>query len=790
MQTSIRTNVVVAIGLMGFLGLLSALITGEVFRHLAIENQRAALRTLIHYEATAQLEKLSAIGREFNSAFQKESSFITARANDDVIALARSMDDQFFQYYITARVLSVARLFVLDKDVVPITASNEGDVTVVAPDIVCPRFIERARRRIGAERVQIMNEMCAYNHEGYYAMLYPVGGLVPKGYFLILAKPETTVSKIEKTLGMPISILHSNGEIHYRSREWPTNVSQSDTLIAHLDFYSPEGEPSLRIEAASDISELNTSLRNTLIAILIGVSLITLLAAISALMLLNRTMLTPLRTLARYLRLIHTDNSHIGEELILVGNPEVRSLMGDFNKMTRELKTLYKKLEIMAFTDSLTSLPNRSLLQEALLFQTSATKKKGVPFAFLMMDMDRFKAINDTLGHQAGDHLLQQVGRRLEKALRKTDTIARLADADFKRLDLETIARLGGDEFAAVLPGVSNREEASIVVEKIMREMSEVMEVNGLNISVNISIGIALCPQDGSDPNTLMHCADIAMYQAKNRQLGYSFYESSLDTNSRQLLALENELQTAIERDDELLLFFQPKICLFTHSISGLEALVYWRHPQKGLIRPDDFIPMAEETGLIVSLTTWIFHRAAQQHAYFKQHQLNCNVAINLSARSLQNDTILSQLDQILRLYNISPSDITLELTETSVMTDINRSLELLSQLDQRGVKLSLDDFGAGYTSLHYLKAFPIDELKIDRSFIRDMQTVPADAAIVQSVIELAHNMGLKVVAEGVEDATTLDLLKVMQCDVAQGYFFTKPLPPDEIIAWLKDNGY
>ncbi|MEK6749246.1 MAG: EAL domain-containing protein [Pseudomonadota bacterium] len=790
MQTSIRTNMVVAIGLMGLLGLASALVTGEIFRHHAIENQRDALRTLVQHEVATQLSKLVSIGREFSSAQQKEDNFLKARATNDIPALGRSLDDQFFQYYITARVLSVARLYILDQDVQVITASNQGRVDIVAPEIVCPKFIARARARHGAERVQIMHEFCVYNKEGFYVMMFPIGGLVPKGYFLIIAEPDLTLIKIETPLGLPIRIVHPSGEISLKSAAWPTATQHSDLLLTDAEFHSPEGDSALRVDAASDISSLNTSLQHTRLFILGGVTVLSLLAAAFALGLLNRSLLDPLSMLTKHLRVIRSDNSRLGDELPLSGNHEVRELIADFNLMATELKSLYKKMQTMAFTDSLTMLPNRSLLHEALNFQASAAKKKGLPFALLMMDMDRFKAINDTLGHHVGDNLLQQIGRRLEKALRKTDTIARIVDLDVKRLDQETIARLGGDEFAAVLPGVGTRAEASIVLEKILREMNEVLVVDGYNVSVSISIGIAFCPTDGADPSTLMRCADIAMYQAKQKQQGYAFYESSQDTHSVHSLTMESELQKAIERDSELVLYFQPKLALATHSICGVEALIYWQHPEKGLVPPNEFIPIAEESGLIVSLTTWVLHRAAQQRAYIQSHSKKMNIAINISARCLQNDTILDQLDQIIRMYNIPPADISLELTETAVMADVHRSLQLLQQLDKRGVLLSLDDFGAGYTSLHYLKVFPMDEIKIDRSFVKDMVHDQQDAAIVRSVIELAHNMGLKVVAEGVEDAPTLKQLQQLNCDYVQGYHIARPMLADELVIWLKNSPY
>jgi predicted signal transduction protein with EAL and GGDEF domain len=502
---------------------------------------------------------------------------------------------------------------------------------------------------------------------------------------------------------------------------------------------------------------------------------------------LERSMLTPLRNLAAHLTLIREDKVHLGEAISLRGSPEIQSLTNDFNSLNAKLSDLYNTLENMAFTDQLTELPNRSRLQEVLQFYASQNQKYGTPFALFMMDLDRFKSVNDTLGHHAGDALLQQVSERLAHVLRKTDVFTRLDETDVPAGQVDVIARLGGDEFAALLPSVSNDTDATIVAHKIIKEMQEPFIVEGCSFSIGVSIGIVLSPMHGHDGDTLMRRADIAMYQAKNSQSGFALYDPETDHHSINLLTLDGELKKALE-EDGLHMAYQPKIDLTTNKVVGVEALLRWQHPERGFIPPDQFIPMAEQTGLINDITRWVLNKTLQQKKDWEELGIPLYMAINLSAKSLLDYQLSTDIAQALLKTGVNPATYYLELTETAVMSDPTRALSVLNELDSMGIRLSIDDFGTGYSSLSYLKKLPVDEIKIDRSFVMDMEDDANDAIIVRSTIDLAHNMGLSVIAEGVETENILNNLRDLGCDQAQGYFMAKPMKNEELIDWLKNS--
>jgi diguanylate cyclase (GGDEF)-like protein len=425
----------------------------------------------------------------------------------------------------------------------------------------------------------------------------------------------------------------------------------------------------------------------------------------------------------------------------------------------------------MAFTDSLTGLPNRALFYDRLEQATYLAKRNEAEFILFMLDLDRFKYVNDTLGHHIGDELLQQIGKRLQTTMRKSDTIA----------------RLGGDEFAAILSGVHSVESAELIAKKIINLINEPVIIDNHNLTVGASIGIVRSPQDGTDNHQLMQRADMAMYHAKNNRQGYTFYESNLDQHSIIQLNLENDLRAAI-RKKQLLLYYQPKINLKTGRICGVEALVRWQHPNRGFLTPDLFVPLAEQTGLIHQLTHWVLHTALNQCAQWHKEMIAINVAVNLSARSLEDTQLVNIVSEALERSGVAPQWLSLELTESAVMANPSQAMEMLTKLHRMGVKISVDDFGTGYSSLAYLKKLPVTDIKIDKSFVMDMNRDSNDAVIVHSTIDLAHNMGLSVIAEGVENQEVLDMLMDLGCDVAQGYYFCKPQEAENIRTWLQQS--
>jgi diguanylate cyclase (GGDEF)-like protein len=427
-------------------------------------------------------------------------------------------------------------------------------------------------------------------------------------------------------------------------------------------------------------------------------------------------------------------------------------------------------LEHQALHDSLTDLPNRVLLHDRLQQAIRAAQRDHTGVALLIMDVDRFKDVNDTFGHHIGDLLLKQLGERLGRVLRGSDTIA----------------RLGGDEFGVLLPSASF-EHARQIAERLLHLLEQPFRLGGLQLEIDASIGVALSPEHGADADTLLRRADVAMYVAKRDNTGYALYTADQDQHSPMRLALVAELRRAIEHD-QLSLYFQPKISLVTGKVTCAEALVRWQHPQHGLLSPDVFVPIAEQTGLIRPMSRWVLDTALRQVNRWRQDGLDLAVAVNLSMRNLHDPEIADMIRKLLSRWGVPAGCLTIEITESSLMADAARAMEVLSRLRCMGVSISIDDFGTGYSSLAYLKRLPVHELKIDKSFVAHMARDDNDAAIVRSTVSLAHDLGLQVVAEGVEDQPTWDLLVALGCDVAQGYFISRPLPPLVLGEWLDGN--
>ncbi|TCK18278.1 diguanylate cyclase (GGDEF)-like protein [Thiogranum longum] len=424
-------------------------------------------------------------------------------------------------------------------------------------------------------------------------------------------------------------------------------------------------------------------------------------------------------------------------------------------------------LEYQARHDNLTNLPNRSLFLERFESELQSAHDSNASVALFIMDLDRFKEVNDTLGHHIGDRLLQEVGRRLLSVLRRTDTVA----------------RLGGDEFAVLLPG-ADRDHAKLICRKIATALEQPIKVENLRLRAGISIGIALCPDHGQDANLLMRFADVAMYEAKRKQKGFAFYAAGRDNKSISRLGLSSELKEAIEQD-QLILDYQPMVDISSGRIFCAEALVRWNHPQYGLVPPEEFIPSAEQTGVIRPLTLWVIDRALAQVSSWSKIGIDLSISINLSVRSLQDRQLPAQVQRLVMLHNADPSRVILEITESAIMSDPLTARRVMRRLSSMGFQLSVDDFGTGYSSLAYLKQLPVDEIKIDKSFVTQMDRDENDAVIVRATIDLAHNLGLKVVAEGVESTDVWDLLEMLGCDTAQGYFIRKPQGPRELADWI-----
>lgn len=429
-----------------------------------------------------------------------------------------------------------------------------------------------------------------------------------------------------------------------------------------------------------------------------------------------------------------------------------------------------------ALHDDLTGLPNRTLFYDRLDQALLEAKRNSTKVGIMLLDLDRFKEINDSLGHHIGDALLRQIGPRVKEVLREVDTFA----------------RLGGDEFIALLPDVGSEQDAVEVAERIAAaiEIPFVLDEvsTGLMIDVEASVGVALFPEHGADVDVLLQRADIAMYVAKEAHGGPEVYSNHSDQSSTRRLTVLGELRRAVDRD-ELDLYYQPKVDLSNGEIAGVEALLRWDHPRLGKVAPDEFILAAEQTGLMRSLTRFALERALRQWQIWHDHGLVVNIAVNLSRRSLLDPNFVDDVMAILAIHRVPHEHLQLEITESSIMADPVRAAEVCHRLNALGIGLSLDDFGAGYSSLGYLKRLPVQEIKIDKSFILGMTEDDNDEVIVRSTIDLARNLGLRVVAEGVETRAVWDSLQSLGCDQAQGYFLGRPMPGHELPEWFENFG-
>ena len=418
--------------------------------------------------------------------------------------------------------------------------------------------------------------------------------------------------------------------------------------------------------------------------------------------------------------------------------------------------------EHQALHDALTGLPNRALFRDRVGRALTAAQREGGRPVVMLLDLDRFKEINDSLGHHHGDELLRQIGPRIAGVLRSNDTVA----------------RLGGDEFAVLLPSAPDADTAAEVGDEILRALAEPFHVEGVDLEVEASLGIAAYPEHGDCVDTLIQRADVAMYVAKGKELFLSEREDRPDP-----LALVGDLRRAMD-DGELAVVYQPKVDLLTGEVRGVEALVRWEHPSRGLVLPASFVGHAEHTGLIRPLTIHVLEAALAQVGDWHRAGLDLKVAVNLSVRNLLDRGLPADVAGLLRKWDVPASALELELTESTIMADPARARSILGELHDLGVSLSIDDFGTGWSSLSNLRQLPVDEIKIDRSFVTGMAGDGNDATIVQSTIDLGRNLGLRVVAEGVEDDEVRGLLAGLGCDLGQGYFFSRPMGGDELAAW------
>ena len=608
---------------------------------------------------------------------------------------------------------------------------------------------------------------------GWVLMGFPVGQpLADEMRQLLSADVAVRVGDGKGGFSVPVSTLAPQAVEPLRAGGAAVNelkLEGGDTLLVRASPLSQVGVPSeaLLLRSVDAVVAPYRQLQWLLAVITVaGVLLFALGSSAMA-----RRVTTPLRSLLAATRRLSRGDYSVPMEHT-ARSDEVGDLARSFDHMRIDIGRQQAEIRNLAYRDRLTGLPNRERFRAAVLDALRADPLPGHSLAVLMLDLDRFKHVNDVLGYAFGDRLLQAVAGRLQPMAGTPG---------------DMVARHGGNEFALLLH-VADAQAALRVAERIARAFETSIQFDDQTVDLSASMGIALWPEHAQDADMLLNRAEIAMYGAKKRLSVALLYDPALDSSSAQTLSLLGDLRRAVEHG-ELRLYLQPKVALQAGVGAAAEALLRWQHPQRGLVPPMEFIPFAEQTGFVRQLTLWVFEQVAVLLAQSGARDIALRVSVNLSTRDLLDPDLSLRLGAILERYAVRAESICLEITESAIMDDPQRAEAMLNRLAQQGFKLSIDDFGTGYSSLAYLKRLPVNELKIDKSFVLGMQSGGGDVQIVRSTIDLAHNLGLTVVAEGVEDAVLLDRLRAMACDEAQGYHISRPMPAEEFLGWHAGPG-
>jgi diguanylate cyclase (GGDEF)-like protein len=762
-RLNLLTGLVLSIVLLGIISTIAILITTRIYRDLTFDFERQYTSRLVAIKASDILQRLERNTFQLGLRIQASEDFKSARAAHDAGVLSAQLEEQFKQGLITANTVTAVAIYAFDLDYRLLGSAQRDYASIPGPGVLCPDLADKARMREGPRRLQPATEICLSGGHPYQAVIVPVGGLNPSGYLQIVTDPVPALYRLDKVLNMPIRIEQPNGVRLYETPGWKTGTSAS-TVISDFILHTNDSTPALRLAAARNAEALVDKLDQTdtrLIGVVIAVILV---SVATVLWFVKYSVFKPLQDLNRRLR-----GGRLGRE-----DAESRTMAataGTAPASFQALGELYESLRDMAIRDPLTGTYNRALLEDRLKLAIAEHRRTPTTTAVMLVDLVRFKYVNDMLGHSIGDLLLRQVVERMAGVLRESDTLA----------------RLGGDEFAIVLPDTDG-PQACQVAQKIMHAMEAEFEVENHTLSASVSIGIALMPEHGEEVDALLRHADYAMYAAKRTQSGYAIYNPDITEEATMArMALDGVLNENIERND-LFLVYQPVLEFRTGRVSYLETLVRWRQADGKVLLPDTFIRVAEQSGLIRLLSEWIINTACRELARLQRISPGLRVGINLSMHNLHDYRLTEVIGKALERHGLNPGSLLLEITETGVMLDPNQVIEILNQLSAMGLTLSIDDFGTGHSSLAYLKRLPVHSLKVDKSFVIDMDRDDDNASIVHATIDLAHNLGLMVTAEGVESRAVYDLLKSMGCDYYQGYYVGEPMEGAAIIDWLNDS--
>ncbi len=766
-----RTSVGVIVIVMGLLGVMLAVTTGNIYQRFVLENQRTIFRDLadikINFILSDTIKKTSDLGM----SIQADENFRKAFREKDEKQVSALLNEQFHQFIVSTSILRLEKLYAFDQNFTIAGYSTGNGKSQAAEDVPCQELIGSARLREGHSRLRILSGMCLFEGRANIAVIVPLGGLRLEGYLLLSVDSTPNLIHVEEEMGMPLKLMLSDMTTAYESEDWNELSEIENILYWEYTLLGIDNRPVYIFNFAADMTPFYSKLEDTRKIMYIVAGVVTLLAALISFLMLQRAALDPIAQLTRQLQRVKKDKKYLGEKVHVKGNNEMADLADHFNDMSSELGILYKTLEKMAFTDMLTRLPNRTVFYDRLVQAVNIAQRQNTPFAVMMMDLDKFKWVNDTLGHHIGDKLLKEISSRLRSCMRKSDTVA----------------RLGGDEFAALLPGLKEQADAKLLANKIVEAIAKPMMLDGHDLTCGISIGIVYCPEHGIEGDQLVQRADVAMYHAKKKRQGFMIYEPALDKHSLYRLNMEQELSAAIKNGD-LELHYQPRINLIDGRVDSAEALIRWNHPERGYLLPDEFVPLIEQSNLIHEMTQWVFTTVMQDCAQWHKENLIVGASVNLSRRNLDDMRVVEIVNSTLMTSGIDPQWLCLELTESIMASDSEKITQILKHLHGLGARLSVDNFGTGQFSLAHLGRLPIDEIKIDKTFIQHMEQDGSEAVIVRSMIDLAHNMGIRTVAEGVESQQVRDLLLEMGCDAAQGFFFCRPIRAEEFAVWFKEN--
>jgi diguanylate cyclase (GGDEF)-like protein len=750
---------VIAIVLLGVISAVTVFMNAQTYRDLAFNFQRQYMSQLIESDVIEILAEQAGMAYRMGQNIRNDTRFRSAFETGDDGGLRSVLEAQFHAAPVTSGLIDVVGFYVFDAGYRLLAVSMRYPGLVDDGELICGGLVEGMQPSGDGVRPGPLDELCLHEGDAYIASIVTLGDLKPTGFLQVVYNPLAGIAKLDERLNMPVQISGLQSDTVVTSPDWAAGIAADFVQSAYL-LNTRAGDPVLEIVAASSADELIVKIDKTNKRLLLIVALVLMVSVGLALLILKYSVFKPLQSLSHQLksRWIHGSSGPTGSP---GGGKE---LPVSFHA----LGELYETLRDMAIRDPLTGTYNRALLEDRLNQLIAEHRRNPSVATVLLIDMVRFKYVNDMLGHHTGDLLLQMVVARFAEVLRESDTLA----------------RLGGDEFVILLPD-TDAEQAEQVAQKIIQSMQQEFEVKGHKLSASVSIGIALMPDHGTEVDELLRNADYAMYTAKSSKQGYALHDpATTERIAMHRMDPDGVIGEDISRND-LFLVYQPVIEFATGRIHYFEALVRWRQPDGRILMPDTFIRAAEQSGFIRQLAEWVIDSACRELITLQSIEPGLRSGINLSMHNLHDFKLMIRIEEALARYKLSADSLLLEITESGVMMDPDQVIEILEQLAALGLKLSIDDFGTGHSSLVHLRRLPVHTLKVDKSFVVDMDSDEENASIVRATIDLAHSLGLTVTAEGVESRTVHDLLKGMRCDYYQGYYVGKPMTLAEVEQWL-----